>query len=182
MINIMIDDILRCLKINKDLSVDFNKNKLDIHQNEVHEFIIKIKNENHTLGNLISDITKQMFLVDSEFYESSLLSFASYKMPHPLNEEIEIKYIINPNSEFKSFVDTCLENYLGYKSNIDEIDNNELNRLCIIFILIKSINKINQILDIINTKYNELLSKKGEESKITFDYDEPLELFTIKGL
>lgn len=182
MLSIMLDDILRCFKINSDLTIKFNENKMYVTQNEVNEFTVTIKNENHTLGNLISDITKQQFLIDSELFESKLLNFASYKMPHPLNEEIEIKYIINTDSEYKNFVDECLEKYLGYKANIDDIDVNELNKLCVMFILVKCINKINQILDIINTKYNELLKEKGINSNITFEYEESLDLITVKGI
>ena len=60
------------------------------------ELIITINNENHTIGNLISEYSKLLFLLDSN--GNNLLKFSSYNMPHPLKESIEIKYILNQDS------------------------------------------------------------------------------------
>lgn len=42
---------------------------------------LTIKDENHTLGNLLSDY----------LYRDKRCVFSAYKMPHPLTEEIKIK-------------------------------------------------------------------------------------------
>lgn len=46
-----------------------------------HTIDIKIRNENHTIGNLLSD-----FLA-----KDKRCTFSSYKMPHPLTEEIMLR-------------------------------------------------------------------------------------------
>ena len=92
-LNLMLCDILN--------SINFEDNKFSsndkinfLYKND--ELIITINNENHTIGNLISEYSKLLFLLDSN--GNNLLKFSSYNMPHPLKESIEIKYILNQDS------------------------------------------------------------------------------------
>ena len=55
--------------------------------------IITINNENHTIGNLIQNKMRQLYLIDGNEGESKdqhFLKLANYRMDHPTIEEIEI--------------------------------------------------------------------------------------------
>jgi len=66
---------------------------------------IVIHGEDHTLGNLISSYLKKLFIVNK--MKGELLSFASYKLPHPLEEKIVIiigfKEGVDLNGLFKEY-------------------------------------------------------------------------------
>ena len=54
-------------------------------------FDVLIKNENHTIGNLISD--------ELQNTDSQLIQYASYKMPHPLEKVLILRVKINSETE-----------------------------------------------------------------------------------
>ena len=63
--------------------------------------IITIQNENHTLGNLIQDKMRELFLMNRETptdeQNTQFLKLANYRMNHPTIEEIEI--IMSPKNK-----------------------------------------------------------------------------------
>jgi len=66
-----------------------NENRITKLINATNGFVeINIKNEDHTLGNLISSYLKKLFIIDKVLGE--YCNFATYKMPHPLEETITI--------------------------------------------------------------------------------------------
>jgi DNA-directed RNA polymerase subunit L len=84
----------------------FSDKKIAVSQNATSGNIeIVIQGEDHTLGNLISSYLKKLFIVNK--LKGELLSFASYKLPHPLEDKIVIiigfKEGIDLNSLFKEY-------------------------------------------------------------------------------
>lgn len=84
----------------------FSNKKITVSQNATSgNTEIVIHGEDHTLGNLISSYLKKLFIVNK--VKGELLSFASYKLPHPLEEKIVIiigfKQGIDLNSLFKEY-------------------------------------------------------------------------------
>jgi DNA-directed RNA polymerase subunit L len=84
----------------------FSDKKITVSQNATSGNIeIVIQGEDHTLGNLISSYLKKLFIVNK--LKGELLSFASYKLPHPLEDKIVIiigfKEGIDLNNLFKEY-------------------------------------------------------------------------------
>jgi DNA-directed RNA polymerase subunit L len=66
-----------------------NENRISKLINSTNGYIeINIKNEDHTMGNMISSYLKKLFIIDKVLGE--YCTFATYKMPHPLEEVITI--------------------------------------------------------------------------------------------
>ena len=55
---------------------------------------IYLEDENHTIGNLISDYMKHLYILDNKI-DSNIITYASYKMAHPLKEIITLKLKLN---------------------------------------------------------------------------------------
>jgi DNA-directed RNA polymerase subunit L/DNA-directed RNA polymerase alpha subunit len=76
-----------------------NQNRIKMNINETNGFVeVQIKNEDHTIGNLISSYLKRLFIVDKILGEQC--TFATYKMPHPLEEAILIIVGIDNTKSF----------------------------------------------------------------------------------
>jgi DNA-directed RNA polymerase subunit L len=76
-----------------------NNNRINKLINSTNGFIeIYIKNEDHTLGNLISSYLKKLFIIDKILGE--YCTFATYKMPHPLEETITIVVGIDNSKDY----------------------------------------------------------------------------------
>lgn len=94
----------------------YNPKKVQIQKNSQSGFIeITIFKEDHTLGNLISSYLKKLFITDKIFGE--MLSFGSYKMPHPLEEKIVVVMGFKEGADFSK-----LFAKFGLKSGADEIN------------------------------------------------------------
>ena len=73
---------------------------------------IVIKNENHTIGNLIQDKLREKFLVkDNKQDLSKYLKLANYRMDHPTIEEIEVMISIRDNVD-NTIIDSFLKEYI----------------------------------------------------------------------
>jgi DNA-directed RNA polymerase subunit L len=135
-----------------------------------------IKNENHTIGNMLSYYIRSNF-ADKD---SDVLSYAGYRMNHPLIEEIEFVLIpktsvdlvneirkISPNLPIE-FTNITFE-------NLNELPEQSLRELLSILIFIKSINLcINDIKGLLN-EFGEISNVKEpsfiiEDDKEYFDY------------
>ena len=76
-----------------------NNNRITKLNNATNGFIeIYIKNEDHTLGNLISSYLKKLFILDKILGE--FCTFATYKMPHPLEETITVVVGIDNTKDY----------------------------------------------------------------------------------
>ena len=76
-----------------------NNNRITKSINATNGFIeIYIKNEDHTLGNVISSYLKKLFILDKILGE--YCTFATYKMPHPLEETITIVVGIDNTKDY----------------------------------------------------------------------------------
>jgi len=85
----------------KTLSYNINSNKISKSINPNNNYIeINIKNEDHTLGNLISSYLKKLFILDKILGE--YVTFVTYKMPHPLEEVITIIVGIDNSKDYMS--------------------------------------------------------------------------------
>lgn len=180
MLHMMLNDILKCIKIKDNSDFEINKDKIVLEQNTKNEFTFKIFNENHTLGNLISDFGKMIYLVDSDIKSDSddndLITFVAYKMPHPLKSEVEIKYRVNQESKLKEFVNDNI-NILGLSIDVESIDPNHLNKLVVLIAFIKTINIIISKIKEIETDYISRLNENGLNELITFTHDDFSETF-----
>lgn len=111
-------DILRCMTLHtKPVSsssdklyghVSLNAKKIAVGPSLDHleGISITLLNENHTIGNLIADYLKQLYIITPQRgeHENEILVFAAYKMKHPLEEKIEIKMKLNPTYQLSSLL------------------------------------------------------------------------------
>ena len=117
---------------------------------------IKVKNENHTIGNMLSNIIRNMWCHMGTDVEEPILKIASYKMDHPTIEDIDfilipenkttpemIKYIELLYAHDRTLYQAAKDDSLSSKSR-----EYILELLCVLLFQ-KSINKcINSLLDI----------------------------------
>lgn len=158
-LRLMLHDILNSIKIiNKKL--DFNNKKLDINDtnDSLLGYNIIIKNEDHTIGNLISDYIKRKYCMNNE--DSNIITYASYKMPHPLTPEIEIKLKLNDN--LTNYTDIYNDISKKYKIEI-ETDEKNIKIDIVKIIFIDTINDI--LLDITNLIDNFKIEFNKDEDK-----------------
>jgi len=121
---------------------------------------ITIYKEDHTLGNLISTYLKKLFITKKILGE--MLSFATYKLPHPLEEKIVIIIGFKENADLSS---------LFMKTGLKLVSNNNVKAIQLLFIacsyylnhLTQIKNKWSELSGIKETSYelesNELLRK-----------------------
>ena len=113
-------------------------------------YIIEIKNENHTLGNLLSDYFKILYCKNNNPIESNFIVFSSYRMPHPLTQTIEIKLKLNSNLDnnlYKFYYELYSQLYKTKPNVIQTIQNSILKLDIVKMLFIKTINYILNDLD-----------------------------------
>ena len=88
--------------------------------------IMKIKNENDTLGNVISSMGKE-YLIKNK----GLLNYISYKITHPLEYDIIVKISINEND--KDIFTLAKDRGLTYLNNDDDERYRLYKELCKIY-------------------------------------------------
>jgi DNA-directed RNA polymerase subunit L/DNA-directed RNA polymerase alpha subunit len=76
---------------------------------------IELLGENHTMGNLISYYLQTCFITNK--LVGDYLSFASYRMPHPLEEKIVISVGLNKSKDIIN-----LFSRFGFNSTVDDVD------------------------------------------------------------
>lgn len=100
MLELMLRDILNSIQVQEKESecmFTFNEHKIDITDtyDDLMGFYIKLENENHTIGNLLSEYFKLLYC-RKDPVDCNIITFTSYRMPHPLKEQIELKVKLNP--------------------------------------------------------------------------------------
>ena len=169
-------------------------NKVNVYQSveNLLGYIITIKNCNHTLGNLINYYTNSLFTnidrietervtipnfesldlqsEDMHTYNQAILEQCGYKMPHPLQEEIEFKLKLSSNiGEFEMF-----QLYEEYSLEINKlypiqtgttglISDQEKQKVVVIYTFIKSIQAIQQIITNMLRQWTSETAKFGDE-------------------
>lgn len=140
-------------------NISYINNKLIFYKlisikNDDNNYIINIKNENHTLGNVINE-----YIYNN--YNKLYIDTCSYKNIHPLKEEIVIS--INLKNEILEKIPNKLF-YLDDEYNIKYVDDNQ-NYIIYMFqySIINILSDLNQLKNQIGNNYNL--------SKTNFDID-----------
>ena len=124
-------------------------------------WIIKVINENHTVGNLLSNVIRNIWCDEGTFLDFPALKIAAYKMHHPTIEEIE--FMLVPKEMLKSKkieIINKLYNFdvpiIGKKENhLASEDEDNVDKLLCALIFQKSINCCIEML--LNIKQTESL-------------------------
>ena len=113
---LLIKDVLNSFTFTTDTCINFITNdKITIseldHSNVKNGININIKNENHTLGNMLSMMMRDLYTSDGADIELDILKYVAYKMQHPAIEEIDIIIIPNEyeNSELIKYINKLLD-------------------------------------------------------------------------
>lgn len=91
-----------------------NKFLQNLPKNKGMEGILKVENEDHLLGNLLTYKMQQM----------SSVSFCAYSTPHPLNKEIIIDYKLNTGN-----INTNFKEVVSYYENIFTTIDKEIKKI-----------------------------------------------------
>ena len=128
---------------------------------------IIIKNENHTVGNLIQDKLRKKYLAKSNSVSGKYLKLANYRMDHPTIEEIEL--ILSLHKKVTNTVmDGLLNNYISNKfGDGSKIHVNKANRHISfsVYLLVEALKDIKK--DI--SKFLELFSAKSNITETSYE-------------
>ena len=163
-LKIMLSDIKNSLIIDND-----SENNLTIHTtdkiivnenvNLVGGYVYTLINENHTIGNLISEYSKLLYCLDDPL-DFKLFDFVTYRMPHPLTEEIELSFNFSNklNNSDKTLIYNKLIPYFNksVKSITPEEYNDSFEKNLYTMIFIKTIAFITKDLDMISKQWTAL--------------------------
>lgn len=152
---IMVKDVINSFTFTLDdtLCPDFTTNDKiiisELDADNVNNGIkINIKNENHTFGNMIAMLHRDLFTNGGALCEHDVLKYTGYKMQHPAIEEIDIISIPNEytNSEIVEIITKLINesqlesNRKKQNKNLKEKDKLYLNTLLSVLLLIKTMN------------------------------------------
>uniref|UniRef100_A0A6C0EHB9 DNA-directed RNA polymerase RpoA/D/Rpb3-type domain-containing protein n=1 Tax=viral metagenome TaxID=1070528 RepID=A0A6C0EHB9_9ZZZZ len=140
-LQLMLADIINSISfttLDEILTVS-TKDKI-IFDNSNDECIITIINENHTIGNLLSEYFKLFYCSDKPIIYD-LFKFVSYRMPHPLTENIEMKLILNNDlttADLIKIYNSLSKKFSPTVKNITTLSNNT-NKELLIMIFVKTL-------------------------------------------
>lgn len=194
MLKYIIKDLVHCIEIDENtLIVKSNSYKLEINETSSERlgFNFNIYNENHTIGNLLSDFMKNYFCNSDEFKEEvGLLKYAAYQMVHPLQEKIFLAMIPEDlsDSNKSKVIQRGLSQILKIKptelryadllKTINDLEPHDRNRLYCTIIFIRT---TNIVIDHINTlleKWSKITGIKDTSFEIS-DPDDYLDFYSI---
>lgn len=126
--------------------------------------IIEIKNQNHTIGNIIKDIIYKKY-VSNDNNKEFPFKIGGYVMEHPTIEKIDFKFVIKDNITKENIIEKIYLDFQSHnelskisKINYNQIDEYDLKKIYVSTIFIKSINEIitmyNDFLDIFTSVFN----------------------------
>jgi DNA-directed RNA polymerase subunit L len=166
-------DILNSINISQNENQTFNINLLNDkiqfqRSNDLLDGLeILMNNENHTIGNLISEYLKSLY-IGTDAIDTNILKFASYSMPHPLKESINIKMKIKDIDDDKL---NSIYQYIYYKifekHSIKKIENRELleNNIYLI-VLINCIKIIHKDIQLVKKDFSNKINIDKASFKI----------------
>ena len=133
-----------------DKTYDFSYNeKIEMSQldstNVNTGWIIKVINENHTIGNLLSNVIRNIWCEEGTYLDYPVLKMAAYKMHHPTIEEIE--FVMVPKDISKTEKIDIINKlyssppYQGLNENhLGNMDNDEVDKVLCALLFQKAIN------------------------------------------
>ena len=173
-LELCIDDIISSTKFKV---VDATNNLYGLDRSGFKKFSVKkidtvnqgatitLKNENHTLGNLIQSKIREKYLVDIHDTTDSAkyLKMATYRMDHPTIEEIEVM-LVPKDSISTDIINAILNKYISEKyhsAGLMKIDNNNRVLYFAVYLFIQALEAIK--LDIANflQLYGDISSIEG---------------------
>jgi len=130
---------------------------------------ITIKDENHTLGNLIQDMIRKLYLIDRDNMSDTgkYLKIASYRMNHPTIEEIEL-LIVPIKTLSTDIIDSLVNKYIQETYSEDgkiKINNNNRILYFSIYLFIQALHAVKK--DIV--KFLEEFSSKSGITKASYE-------------
>ena len=159
---LMLKDIQNSFTFNHEDNFNYTvNNKIAISEldfSNVNEGInINIKNENHTIGNLITNVMRNSYCIGGNDIDKAILKIASYKMNHPTIEEIDIVMVPIDKLSKQDMINTI--NKLTRKTNtFTKISKLDLRMILCLIIFQKSINKSLSILLKLKSEFSDLSS------------------------
>lgn len=177
-LELMLRDILNSIKFkedNNEVSFSYNS-KISVipTYDELLGWNIIINNENHTIGNLISEYYKLLYCNEDPI-DKNVITFAGYRMPHPLKEIIEIKLKLNSEIDLKGLYNNLINILLNKTLHKTNKNEQEIEHDLIIMIFIKTIQYILNDIDILINKWKELNKKSISPS---FEINDNEQYFT----
>lgn len=163
MLIISLKDIQNSFTFNQQ-TYDFTYNdKIDMNlidsTNVNTGWIIKVNNENHTIGNLLSNMIRNIWCDEGTFLDYPVLKIASYKMHHPTIEEIEFM-MVPKDMEKSQKIEIINKLYnldipmIGLRENhLEDANDDDINKLLCSLIFQKSISCCIELL--LNIKLSE---------------------------
>ena len=133
---------------------------------------INIKNENHTIGNLITNVMRNSYCIGGNDIDKEILKIVSYKMNHPTIEEIDI--IMVPIDKLsKQDMINYINKLTGKTNTFTKTSKLELSMILCLLIFQKSINKTLSILLKLKSEFSEI----SDINDTTFDIRDNSEYF-----
>jgi len=179
-LKLMLSDVKNCFVFennsNNDLIINTN-NKININEsiNTLGGYIFTLINENHTIGNLITEYSKILYCFE-EPLDYKLFNCVNYRMPHPLTEEIEINFTFIDsltNIEKTNIYNSLANKFMKSVKSISSAQYNELyNKNLYIMIFIKTIVFIMNDLDNLSKQWTVLtgINTKSYDTEEIDDY------------
>lgn len=142
---------------------------------KMEAFEIKINNENHTIGNLVTKYLQDLYL-------GNILDFVSYQKPHPLENNIIIRLKLSPKLDHQKFLrwlgqnkelvdenlSSCLEklNVQMVNQGSDNVDSEvETTKFISIFMMVQGFNAALKTLLKMDSDWERQTSKISETVK-----------------
>jgi len=150
-------------KLNKDFSPKISIHELNI-DNINKGCIIRLNDENHTLGGLLQSKLREAFLVGTDTETDSditkHLKIANYKMNHPTIEEIDF-VLCTKDDLSNELMDKLINKYIQELEGADAVINtnntNRINYFCLILFIetVKNaIEDVDNLLQLFSSKTN----------------------------
>ena len=126
-LSLTLNDVINSIKIdNTEKGIELTTNSKILIENysakTADGVVIKIKDENHTIGNLVQYYLRRDFLADRNNSHKQL-SIASYRMPHPTIEEIEFILVPSDNLNIEDMITHLITKYSGVEKMVEDKNN-----------------------------------------------------------
>tara|TARA_B100001093_G_C26847549_1_gene1023586 strand:+ start:1219 stop:3366 length:2148 start_codon:yes stop_codon:yes gene_type:complete len=173
MLVISLKDIQNSFDFKEDAFTFSYNNKIEINMldsTNVNEgCMIKVIHENHTIGNLLSNIIRNLWCNEGSYVDYPVLKMAAYKMHHPAVEEIE--FMLVPNKFTKNQKIEFIKKLYGFntpivtnpKENLENKSPEDIDMLLCVLLFQKAINcSVEMILQLKKTDFIK-------DKELTFD-------------
>ena len=146
-------------KLDKGFSPKISIRELNI-ENINKGCIIKLNDENHTLGGLLQSKLRAKYLTDDDDDVTKYLKIANYKMNHPTIEEIDFHLCVKDDLS-NELMDKLINKYIKELEGDDAIINtnntNRINYFCLILFIEavkEAVEEVDELLTLVTGKTN----------------------------